>query len=230
MTNATVKYRSSDISTVLNPAKLAATAPEPVLRPDSFSGYEVLPSGRDGYFTVKFVDRFDDQNDTDPHFVFGREEHYERPLFPLRLPSKILGSGVLDFGGLEYNVRPEARFNVFGTIKGNTLSSLQPQLMKAQNFFHALPSEQQTDLVEEIVSLIFFAGDIQPEVERIDDIITIDVSRQGRSLGIMVDQDACAISSFTKTKELKATFFVKEKAGLDDFKDVLRHELLLFAA
>lgn len=230
MTNATMKYVSSNISTIFNPAKSAATAPVPMLRNDAFPEYEVLPGGSDKYFTVKFVNRFDDDDVTDSGFVFHRDQHFERPISPLRSSPKISSPNIRDFGVVEYNATPEARFNFFGEIKGHVTSGARAQFMKAKSFFDTLPADQKTDLVEEIVSLIFFAGDIRPQVERIDDIITIDVSRKGRSLGIMVDKEACAISSFTKTKELKATFFVNEKVGLEDFKDVLRHELLSFAA
>ncbi|NSZ75653.1 hypothetical protein [Agrobacterium tumefaciens] len=228
MINTTVKT-GSNIAAVFSASAFALAATAPAPRADDHPDYEVLRGHNDEYSTFAFVAGLEAENATDPYFVL-RPEHSERAQIPWKMNPNISIPTLSQYGIIDANVKVTPRFNVVSSIKDQVNIGWRPHVTRAKEFFDALPSDQKTELVEEIIALVFFTGKIKPVVERVDDIITIDISDKGRSLGVMVEDSVCAISSFTRTKELKGTFFVSEKAGLDDFKDVLRHELLLFAA
>jgi len=101
--------------------------------------------------------------------------------------------------------------------------------MAASSFYNELPQAAKSSTLWDIVQLFHLARAPEPSVEVIDgEATTVDFNSEGRLLSILIDKDACHLSSFTKNKELKMTYFLEEGGSKEELTDVLWTQLQSF--
>lgn len=225
----TANYSGSNLRFALSASAFAVASTMPAAHAKEFPPIEVVRADDDRYSTIALVDNFPSEDATDPAFVLDRAGSASRRKW----------SGSIFTGGSSYHLSALDAAHVFPAFAHSRASqknivrlhsaagsvSLEIAAKKARDFFMNLPSEWQSPLTEEVIAVFFVASGQPPKIDRIEDMTTLDVASQGKSISVLIEEKLCAISSFSKNKELKATFAVESADSLDEFKELLASEL-----
>ncbi|MGO7331754.1 hypothetical protein [Rhizobium leguminosarum] len=95
----------------------------------------------------------------------------------------------------------------------------------ASEFYQSLPASAHSDALWDVISLAYAIGCPTPLVDVIDGMTTVDFSAPGRLLSVLIDENACHLSSFSQHKELKMTYVSEDGVPRDEFTDVLWGQL-----
>lgn len=95
----------------------------------------------------------------------------------------------------------------------------------AIQFYDHLPASVKSDTLWDIISLAALTDVPFPAIEKLEDMVTVDFSTPGQLLSLMIDDDICQLSAFTKQKELKMTYFFEAAGSKDALNEVVWAQL-----
>lgn len=227
--HSTHRYSGSNLGSVLSASAFAVASTLPVPPAREFPPVEVVRADDDGYSTVSLVDNFTSEDATDHGFVLNRP--VSKASANWFVPTLKRG-GAYHMSGMDSAHSMQAFARTHWSPKSGielhyALGAVPHSLSvkRAQEFYGELPSKLRSPLTEELIAVFFFGSGQAPKIEHIDDMTTLDVSSANRSVSVLIEDKLCAISSFSKHKELKATFAIESREVFDDFKDLVLAEL-----
>lgn len=213
-----VKGATSNIASVLSATAFVMGATAPTTRADDFTPVEIVRN--QDHSPVAFVGKFANENATDPRFTLQEARDYgheiSQRIFPVAVKARAQRTVVKPTSSIHLD-HPQWQVQA-------------PSVERARDFYETLPEDLKSALAEELVSMFFFATDRAPIIERIGEMTTFDLAKSGKTLGVMIEGNVCAISSISRVKELRGTYVVDSELALEDFRRTVFEELLSFAA
>ncbi|OWV72381.1 hypothetical protein ATY76_05990 [Rhizobium sp. R339] len=174
------------------------------------------------------------QSPTDVKFMLGRDlGGQQEPVDTAQMPHQIVRGIDEQRAARLLLLKPEMELGYLAPSLATYKPSLTPDpplfvgsaIQMASEFYDNVPAEARSEMLWDVVSLSYAVGGPTPRVDVVDGMTTVDFSAPGHLVSILIDQDVCHLSAFSRQKELKMTYVMEKGVPRDEFVDVVWGQL-----